>query len=34
MIAYRHFRALVDSLIIDMELQALKLVELVHGDRK
>lgn len=34
MIAYRHFRALVDSLIIDMELQALKLVELVHGERK
>lgn len=33
MIFYRHFRALVDSLIIDMELQALKLVELVHGDR-
>ena len=34
MIAYRHFRALVDSLVIDMELQAVKLVELVHGDRK
>jgi biopolymer transport protein ExbB len=34
MIAYRHFRALVDSLVIDMELQAVKLVELVHGERK
>lgn len=34
MIAYRHFRALVDSIIIDMELQAVKLVEFVHGDRK
>ncbi|MDE2599989.1 MAG: MotA/TolQ/ExbB proton channel family protein [Rhodocyclaceae bacterium] len=34
MIFYRHFRALVDSLIVDMELQAVKLVELVHGDRK
>ena len=34
MIAYRHFRALVDSLVIDMELQAVRLVELVHGERK
>ena len=34
MVAYRHFRALVDSLVIDMELQAVKLVELVHGERK
>lgn len=34
MIFYRHFRALVDSLVIDMELQAVKLVELVHGERK
>jgi biopolymer transport protein ExbB len=33
MIFYRHFRALVDSLIIEMELQAVKLVELVHGER-
>lgn len=34
MIAYRHFRALVDSFIVEMELQALKLVEQVHGERK
>lgn len=34
MIFYRHFRALVDSFVIEMELQAVKLVELVHGDRR
>lgn len=34
MIAYRHFRALVDSLTIEMEQQAVKLVEIVHGERK
>lgn len=34
MIFYRHFRAFVDSCVIEMELQALKLVELVHGERK
>ena len=34
MIAYRHFRAFVDSCVIEMELQALKLIELVHGERK
>lgn len=33
MIFYRHFRALVDSLVVDMEQQAVKLVELVHGYR-
>ncbi|MBL8482178.1 MAG: MotA/TolQ/ExbB proton channel family protein [Rhodocyclaceae bacterium] len=33
MIAYRHFRALVDSLVVDMEQQAIKLVETVHGER-
>ena len=33
MIAYRHFRAKVDSLIIEMEQQAVKLVEVVHGKR-
>lgn len=33
MIFYRHFRALVDSLVIEMELQAVKLVELVQGER-
>jgi biopolymer transport protein ExbB len=34
MIAYRHFRARVDGLIVEMELQAVKLVEIVHGERK
>ncbi|MDO8989922.1 MAG: MotA/TolQ/ExbB proton channel family protein [Sideroxyarcus sp.] len=34
MIAYRHFRALVNSLTIEMEQQAIKLVEVVHGERK
>lgn len=33
MIFYRHFRAKVDSFVIEMELQAVKLVELVHGER-
>lgn len=30
---YRHFRARVDELVITMEQQALKMVEIVHGDR-
>lgn len=34
MIFYRHFRAKVDDFVIEMELQALKLVELVHGERE
>ncbi len=34
MIAYRHFRAQVDTLTIEMEQQAIKLVEVVHGERK
>ena len=34
MIFYRHFRAQVDSLTIEMEQQAIKLVEIVHGERK
>jgi biopolymer transport protein ExbB len=33
MIFHRHFRALVDTFVIEMELQAVKLVELVHGVR-
>jgi biopolymer transport protein ExbB len=34
MIFWRHFRALVDSFVIDMEQQAIRLVELIHGERK
>ena len=34
MIFYRHFRAKVDAMLVDMELQALKLVEILHGERQ
>ncbi len=34
MIAYRHFRASVDTFTIEMEQQAIKLVEVIHGERK
>lgn len=34
MIAYRHFRAQVGSMIFEMEQQAIKLIEIVHGERK
>jgi biopolymer transport protein ExbB len=34
MIFWRHFRALVNSFVIDMEQQAVRLVEIIHGERK
>jgi biopolymer transport protein ExbB len=34
MIFYRHFRAKVDELLVDMEMQAIKLVEILHGERQ
>jgi len=34
MIFYRYFRGKVDALVIEMELQALELVEIVHGERQ
>ncbi|NBX00617.1 MAG: MotA/TolQ/ExbB proton channel family protein [Methylophilaceae bacterium] len=34
MISHRYFRAKVDDLIVDMEQQANKLVEIIHGERK
>jgi biopolymer transport protein ExbB len=34
MIFYRYFRAKVDAMLVDMELQAIKLVEVVHGERQ
>jgi biopolymer transport protein ExbB len=34
MIFYRYFRAKVDELLVDMELQAVKLVELIQGERE
>jgi biopolymer transport protein ExbB len=33
MIFYRHFRAKVESFLVDMEQQASKLVDLIHGER-
>ncbi|WP_374483272.1 MotA/TolQ/ExbB proton channel family protein [Zoogloea sp.] len=34
MIFWRHFRATVDGLVIEMEQQAIRLVELIHGERR
>ena len=34
MIFYRYFRAKVDAMLVDMELQSLKLVEVIHGERE
>jgi len=33
-IFYRHFRGKVDAMVIDMESQAIKLVEIIHGERR
>jgi biopolymer transport protein ExbB len=32
-IFYRHLRRRVDALVVDMEQEAIKLVEIIHGDR-
>jgi biopolymer transport protein ExbB len=34
LVFWRHFRALVDSFVVDMEQQAVKFVDTVHGNRK
>lgn len=34
MIFYRHFRARVNSLVVEMEQEAIKLVEVIQGERK
>ena len=34
MIFYRHFRATIDSLVVEMEQQAIKLVDFAHGERQ
>lgn len=34
MIFYRHFRGKVDTLLVEMEMQATKLVEIIHGERQ
>jgi biopolymer transport protein ExbB len=33
MIFYRHFRAKVDGLVVEMEQQAIRLVDFAHGER-
>jgi hypothetical protein len=34
MIAYRHFRARVDTYLVEMEQQSLRLVDVLMSDRK
>ncbi len=34
MIFYRHFRGKVDTLLVEMEMQGVKLVEILHGERQ
>jgi biopolymer transport protein ExbB len=34
LVFYRHFRAKADSLVVEMEIQAVKLVEIIHGQRQ
>ncbi|MGS0741408.1 MotA/TolQ/ExbB proton channel family protein [Glaciimonas sp. GG7] len=34
LVFYRHFRATIDGFIVDMEQQAIKFVDIVHGARK
>lgn len=34
MIFWRHFRALVNGFVVDMQQQAVRLVEVLHGDRR
>ena len=33
LIFYRHFRGKVDALTVEMEQEAIKLVEILHGER-
>jgi biopolymer transport protein ExbB len=33
-IFYRHFRNRVDVLVVEMESQAIKLIEIIHGERR
>ena len=34
LIFYRHFRAKIDALVVEMEQQAIKLVDFAHGERQ
>jgi biopolymer transport protein ExbB len=31
--AHRYFRGLIDGLVVYMEQEAIKMVEVIHGDR-
>ena len=33
MVFYRYFRTKVDALLVDMQMQAVKLIEIIHGER-
>lgn len=33
MVFYRYFRSKVDALLVEMQIQAIKLVEIIHGER-
>ncbi len=33
MVLYRYFRTKVDTLLVEMQMQAVKLVEIIHGER-
>ncbi len=33
MVFYRYFRTKVDALLVEMQMQAIKLVEIIHGER-
>jgi biopolymer transport protein ExbB len=34
LMAHRYFRGLIDSLVVYMEQEAIKMVEVIHGDRE
>lgn len=34
MIFYRHFRGKIEALVVEMEQEAIKLIEIVHGERQ
>ncbi len=34
MIFYRHFRGQIEALVVEMEQEAIKLIEIVHGERQ
>jgi biopolymer transport protein ExbB len=34
LMAYRYFRGLIDQIVVYMEQEAIKMVEVIHGDRE